>query len=87
MVVPVWAEPLARCYSTIMVLLPTRRIFDFSTSYAFVAVDIATSGRLSDMYVLITFTFELIFICLGGKMAAPAHQRRIYVVEKLCNDE
>ena len=32
MVVPVWAEPLARCYSTIMVLLPTRRIFDFSTS-------------------------------------------------------
>ena len=55
MVVPVWAEPLMRCYSTSMVLLPTRRIFDFSTS----CLDIATSGRLSDTYVLITF--ELIF--------------------------
>lgn len=58
-----------------MVLLPTRRIFDFSTSC--VAVDIATSGRLSDTYVLITF--ELIFSYFGrengGTNASTTHMR------------
>ena len=49
MVVPVWAEPLARCYSTIMVLLPDG--VSLTSAHLMTAfVDIATSGRLSDTY-------------------------------------